>query len=212
MAQKPPDNASDEKKTREETVSKHYKTKQEIDELIKQFKDEKNDLKLLIVCDMYLTGFDAPVTHTMYIDKPMRDHNLIQAISRVNRIWKDKPEGMIIDYIGITDDLKRAFRSYNESDIKGAMIPTEEIVMYMQNKHLELLNFFTVDIGSDKNFKERKQGSYLNDATEEILDDREVRMAFIQNVAEPDKGICRMYPTSCVPGSRRRPQILPIDA
>ena len=196
VAQKPPDNASDEKKTREETVSKHYKTKQEIDELIKQFKDEKNDLELLIVCDMYLTGFDAPVTHTMYIDKPMRDHNLIQAISRVNRIWKDKPEGMIIDYIGITDDLKRAFRSYNESDIKGAMIPTEEIVMYMQNKHLELLNFFTVDIGSDKNFKERKQGSYLNDATEEILDDREVRMAFIQNVAELTKAyaVCTPHP------------------
>lgn len=181
------DDASDEKKTREEIISEHYKTKQEIEELTKQFKDEKNDLELLIVCDMYLTGFDAPVTNTMYIDKPMRDHNLIQAISRVNRIWKDKPEGMIIDYIGITDDLKRAFRSYNESDIKGAMAPTEEIVIYMQNKHLELLNFFTVDIGSDKNFKERKQGSYLDDAIEEILDDQEVRKAFIQNVTELTK-------------------------
>jgi len=186
-AQTLPDDVSDEKKTREKIVSEHYKTKQETEELIKQFKDEKNDLELLIVCDMYLTGFDAPVTHTMYIDKPMRDHNLIQAISRVNRIWKDKPEGMIIDYIGITDDLKRAFRSYNESDIKGAMVPTEEIVMYMQNKHLELLNFFTVDIGSDKNFKERKQGSYLDDAIEEILDDQEVRKVFIQNVAELTK-------------------------
>jgi len=191
-----PDDASDEKKTREEIVSAHYKTKQEIEELIKQFKDEKNDLELLIVCDMYLTGFDAPVTHTMYIDKPMRDHNLIQAISRVNRIWKDKPEGMIIDYIGITDDLKRAFRSYNESDIKGAMVPTEEIVMYMQNKHLELLNFFTVDIGSDKNFKERKHGSYLDDAIEEILDDQEVRKVFIQNVAELTKAyaVCTPHP------------------
>lgn len=190
------DDASEEKKTREQIVSKHYKTKQEMEELIKQFKDEKNDLDLLIVCDMYLTGFDAPVTHTMYIDKPMRDHNLIQAISRVNRIWKDKPEGMIIDYIGITDDLKRAFRSYNESDIKGAMIPTEEIVMYMQNKHLELLSFFTVDIGSDKNFQARKQGSYLDDAIEEILDDQEIVKAFIQNVAELTKAyaVCTPHP------------------
>ena len=191
-----PDDASDERKLREKTVSQHYKTKQEIIGLIKEFKDEKNDLDLLIVCDMFLTGFDAPVTHTMYIDKPMRDHNLIQAISRVNRIWKDKPEGMIIDYIGITDDLKQAFRSYNDSDIKGAMIPTEEIVMYMQNKHLELQNFFTVDIGSDKNFKERKQGAYLDNAIEEILDDQEVRKKFIQNVAELTKAyaVCTPLP------------------
>jgi type I restriction enzyme R subunit len=191
-----PEDASEERKTREQIVSKHYKSKQEMEELTKQFKDEKNDLDLLIVCDMYLTGFDAPVTHTMYIDKPMRDHNLIQAISRVNRIWKNKPEGMIIDYIGITDDLKRAFRAYNESDVKGAMVPTEEIVLYMKNKHLELLNFFTVDIGSDKSFKERKQGSYLDDAIEEILDDQEVRKAFIQNVAELTKAyaVCTPHP------------------
>ena len=195
-AQTLPEDASGEKKTREESVSKHYKSKQEIEELIKQFKDEKNDLELLIVCDMYLTGFDAPVAHTMYIDKPMRDHNLIQAISRVNRIWKDKPEGMIIDYIGITDDLKRAFRSYNDSDIKGAMIPTEEIVMYMKNKHLDLLSYFTVDIGSDKSFKERKQGAYLDDAIEEILDDQEVKKKFIQNVAELTKAyaVCTPHP------------------
>ncbi len=195
-AQKLPENISDEKKTREETVSNHYKTKQEMADIIKEFKDEKNDLELLIVCDMYLTGFDSPVTHTMYIDKPMRDHNLIQAISRVNRIWKDKPEGMIVDYIGITDDLKRAFRSYNDSDIKGAMIPTEEIVLYMQNKHLELQNFFTVDIGIDKNFQERKRGSYLDDAIEEILDDQEVRKKFIQNVAELTKSyaVCTPHP------------------
>ena len=195
-AQKLPEDASDEKKTREETVSNHYKTKQEMIDIIKEFKDEKNDLELLIVCDMYLTGFDSPVTHTMYIDKPMRDHNLIQAISRVNRIWKDKPEGMIIDYIGIIDDLKQAFRSYNDSDIKGAMIPTEEIVLYMQNKHLELQNFFTVDIGTNKNFQERKRGSYLDGEIEEILDDQEVRKKFIQNVAELTKSyaVCTPHP------------------
>ena len=155
--------------------------------MIKQFKDEKSDLDLLVVCDMYLTGFDAPVIHTMYIDKPLRDHNLIQAISRVNRIWKDKPEGMIVDYIGITDDLKRAFRSYNDSDVKGALIPTDEIVLYMQNKHLELQSFFTVDIGSEKSLKERRLGPYLDNAIEEILDELEVRKSFIQGVAELTK-------------------------
>lgn len=190
------DDSSKEEKSREKIISRHYKSKSEIKELIKEFKDEKNDLKLLIVCDMYLTGFDAPVTHTMYIDKPLRDHNLIQAISRVNRIWKDKPEGMIIDYIGITDDLQRAFRSYNESDVKGAMIPTDEIIRYMKNKHTEILNFFVVDIGSDKNFKERKRGLYLDNAIEEILDDQDVRKKFIQNVAELTKAyaVCTPNP------------------
>lgn len=110
-----------EMKQREYIVSKHYKDKKTIDDLISQFKDEQNELKLLIVCDMFLTGFDAPLIHTMYIDKPLRDHSLIQAISRVNRIWKDKPGGLIVDYIGIADDLKRAFRAYNEHDVKGAI-------------------------------------------------------------------------------------------
>ena len=190
------DDASEEKKNREQTISKHYKSKSEMEDLIRQFKDENNDLELLIVCDMYLTGFDAPVTHTMYVDKPLRDHNLIQAISRVNRVHKDKPNGMIIDYIGITDDLKSAFRSYNESDVKGAMVPTDEIVLYMQNKHLELCNFFTVDIGADKPYSQRRQGSYLDDAIEEILDDIEVRKQFIKNVAELTKAyaVCTPHP------------------
>ncbi len=181
------DDASEEKKSREEVVSKHYKTKQEMEELVRQFKDESNDLQLLIVCDMYLTGFDAPVINTMYVDKPLRDHNLIQAISRVNRVHKDKPNGMIIDYIGITDDLKSAFRSYNDSDVKGAMIPTDEIIQYMKNKHLELCNFFSGDIGSDKPYMQRRQGSYLDDAIEEIIDDLDVRKRFIENVAELTK-------------------------
>ena len=191
-----PDDAPQEKKNREEIVSKHYKSKKEMEDLIREFKDEDNDLKLLIVCDMYLTGFDAPVTHTMYIDKPLRDHNLIQAISRVNRVHKDKPNGMIIDYIGITDDLKSAFRSYNDSDVKGAMIPTDEIILYMQNKHLELCSFFTVDIGSNLPYQQRRQGSFLDDAIEEILDDQEVRKQFIKNVAELTKAyaVCTPHP------------------
>ena len=145
---------------------------------------------------MYLTGFDAPIVHTMYVDKPLRDHNLIQAISRVNRIWKDKPKGIIIDYIGITDNLKQAFRSYNDSDIKGAMIPTEEIILYMKNKHLEMTSFFTVDIGSDKTYRERRQVSYVYNAIAEILDDVNVRNKFIQNVTELTKAyaVCTPHP------------------
>ena len=185
---KKPESVSVEKIQREEIVSAHYKSKQDIEDIIKKFKNESDDLELLIVCDMYLTGFDSPVTDTMYIDKPLHDHNLIQAISRVNRVWKDKPKGIIIDYIGITDDLKQAFRSYNASDVKGAMVPTEEILLYMKNKHLELINFFTTNIGLDEQIDYKKRVElYLDNAIDEILDDQEIRKKFIQNVAELTK-------------------------
>jgi len=182
-----PEHTSQQKIGREEIVKKHYKDKNRIDELIGDFKDENNDLELLIVCDMFLTGFDAPLIHTMYIDKPLRDHNLIQAISRVNRVWKDKPNGLIVDYIGITDDLKQAFRAYNADDVKGAMVPTEEIVLYMKRKHGELLGFFVADIENVENLTEEQEGKLLDEAIEEILDDEEVKKKFIQNVAELTK-------------------------
>lgn len=191
-----PEETSVEKQQREDIVSKHYKDKKTIDDLIFKFKDEKNDLELLIVCDMFLTGFDAPLLHTMYVDKPLRDHNLIQAISRVNRVWKDKPGGLIVDYIGITDDLKRAFRSYNDSDVKGAMIPTDEIVLFMQQKHEELVSFFVSDIGIVENLTNEEEGKLLDRAIEEILEDEEVKRKFIQNVAELTKAyaVCTPHP------------------
>ena len=145
---------------------------------------------------MFLTGFDAPLIHTMYVDKPLRDHNLIQAISRVNRVWKDKPGGLIVDYIGISDDLKRAFRAYNDSDVKGAMVPTEEIVSYMQQKHEELLSFFVSDISTVENLSNEEEGKLLDNAMEEILEDEDVKRKFIQNVAELTKAyaVCTPHP------------------
>jgi type I restriction enzyme, R subunit len=188
-----------EKQQREDIVRKYYNDKKTIDELISQFKDEKNELELLIVCDMFLTGFDAPLIHTMYVDKPLRDHNLIQAISRVNRVWKDKPGGLIVDYIGITDDLKRAFRAYNDSDVKNAMVPTEEIVLYMQQKHEELISFFESDISTVENLSDKEEGKLLDAAIEEILEDEEIKRKFIQNVAELTKAyaVCTPHP-SCL--------------
>lgn len=87
--------------------------------LEKRFKDVKDDLKLVIVRDMWLTGFDAPSCHTMYVDKPMRGHNLMQAIARVNRVFKDKPGGLVVDYIGIANELKDALKIYATSQGKG---------------------------------------------------------------------------------------------
>ncbi len=85
----------------------------------RRFKDVNDPLQLVIVRDMWLTGFDAPNCHTMYIDKPMKGHNLMQAIARVNRVFKDKPGGLVVDYIGIASELKQALKTYTNSNGKG---------------------------------------------------------------------------------------------
>ncbi|MGP2756859.1 type I restriction endonuclease subunit R [Serratia marcescens] len=97
----------------------HIYNKQTKKRLEARFKDLNDPLKLVIVRDMWLTGFDAPCCHTMYIDKPMRGHNLMQAIARVNRVFKDKPGGLVVDYIGIANELKQALKTYTDSKGKG---------------------------------------------------------------------------------------------
>ncbi len=103
-----------------ELLRPHVYSKQVKKRLEKRFKDAGDPLKLVIVRDMWLTGFDAPCCHTMYVDKPMRGHNLMQAIARVNRVFKDKPGGLVVDYIGIGNELKQALKDYTDSKGKGA--------------------------------------------------------------------------------------------
>ncbi len=85
----------------------HIRNKPRREALAKRFKDDRDPLKIVIVRDMWLTGFDVPCLHTMYVDKPMRGHGLMQAIARVNRVYKDKPGGLIVDYLGLADVLRR---------------------------------------------------------------------------------------------------------
>ena len=106
-------------------ISKHHTTKQQRKDLSERMKAPSDQLKIVIVRDMWLTGFDAPCLNTMYIDKPMRGHNLMQAIARVNRVFKDKPGGLIVDYLGIGTDLKKALSFYGEAGGKGD--PAENI-------------------------------------------------------------------------------------
>ena len=92
-------------------------------------KDNDDELKLVIVRDMWLTGFDAPSMHTLYIDKPMKGHNLMQAIARVNRVYLDKPGGLVVDYLGIAADLKEALSFYSDSGGRGdPTLPQEQAV------------------------------------------------------------------------------------
>ena len=104
----------------------HLTTKRQKKRLEKRFKNPSDPLRLVIVRDMWLTGFDAPCCHTMYVDKPMKGHNLMQAIARVNRVFKDKPGGLVVDYIGIANDLKAAMKTYADSHGRGQPTRTAE--------------------------------------------------------------------------------------
>jgi len=114
----------------------HIRTKTAREALAKRFKAPPDPLKIVLVRDMWLTGFDAPCLHTMYVDKPMRGHGLMQAIARVNRVFRDKPGGLVVDYLGLADELKRALAAYTEGGGKGATaLDQEEAVAVMLEKH-----------------------------------------------------------------------------
>ena len=97
----------------------HIRNKGRREELAKRFRDSSDPFKVVLVRDMWLTGFDAPSLHTMYADKPMRGHNLMQAIARVNRVFKDKPGGLIVDYLGLAPALQAAVQTYTENGGTG---------------------------------------------------------------------------------------------
>jgi type I restriction enzyme, R subunit len=121
----------------------HIRNKSRREELANRFKDPRDHFKIVIVRDMWLTGFDAPSLHTMYMDKPMRSHGLMQAIARVNRVFKDKPGGLVVDYLGLAHELKQALAVYTES--KGTGKPTidqEEAVAAMLAKYEICRDFF----------------------------------------------------------------------
>ncbi|GAL00509.1 type I restriction-modification system restriction subunit R [Nonlabens ulvanivorans] len=119
---------------------KHHTTKQERRALAERMKDPNDELKLVIVRDMWLTGFDAPSMHTLYIDKPMKGHNLMQAIARVNRVYKDKPGGLVVDYLGIASDLKKALAFYSDSGGKGDPTVAQDQAVAILLEKIEIIS------------------------------------------------------------------------
>ncbi|MCC3863995.1 type I restriction endonuclease subunit R [Terrisporobacter petrolearius] len=122
----------------DEYIQKHVGGKSRRDLLAKRMKDNKDELEIVIVRDMWLTGFDVPSMHTMYVDKPMKGHNLMQAIARVNRVFKNKSGGVVVDYIGILESLKTALKQYTDSDRGNTGIDSSQAIAVMIEK-LELL-------------------------------------------------------------------------
>ncbi len=121
-------------------IAKHHTTKAQRKALADRMKHPDDPLKLVIVRDMWLTGFDAPSLHTLYIDKPMKGHNLMQAIARVNRVYKDKPGGLIVDYLGIASDLKKALSFYSDAGGKGDPTILQEQAVALMLEKLEVVS------------------------------------------------------------------------
>jgi type I restriction enzyme R subunit len=125
-------------------IGKRPKPRREL--LAKRAKDPKDALKLVIVRDMWLTGFDAPCMHTMYVDKPMKGHGLMQAIARVNRVFRDKPAGLVVDYIGIAQNLKSALGQYSGQDQEQTGIDEAEAVRVLQERYEVVRSMFRPDM------------------------------------------------------------------
>jgi type I restriction enzyme R subunit len=114
--------------TDEREISRFRRSKAQLKQVAKCFRDPDDPLRIVVVKDMWLTGFDAPVLHTLYIDKPMRDHGLLQAIARVNRVFEGKFGGLVVDYIGIGEDLRASLRAYDADELEDPAVPVAKAI------------------------------------------------------------------------------------
>jgi type I restriction enzyme R subunit len=162
----------------------HHTTKVQRRRIADRFKDPADPLIMVIVCDMWLTGFNAPSLHTMYIDKPMRGHNLMQAIARVNRVYLDKPGGLVVDYIGFAADLKRALLFYSRSGGKGTPANMQEDAVQMMMEKLEVVRRFFNGFDYRRYFSAGvgEKLAILLQAQEHILQQPEGKSRFIREV------------------------------
>ena len=180
----------------DESWQPHIRNKARREELAVRFKNPDDPLQFVIVRDMWLTGFDAPSLHTMYVDKPMRGHTLMQAIARVNRVFGEKPGGLIVDYIGIGYHLKQALANYTESGGKGKpSIDKAEAIAVMMEKHeicCGLFHGFDWSPWIDGNAEERLR--LLPAAQEHILGLEDGKTRLLNEVAALSKAFSLVVP------------------
>jgi len=163
----------------------HIRNKTQRRALAKRFKDSKDPFRIVIVRDMWLTGFDAPCLHTMYADKPMQGHGLMQAIARVNRVFRDKPGGLVVDYLGLADQLKRALSVYTESGGQGSpAVDTAQAVAVLQEKHEIACDILHGLAWEDAAGDAKKTYALLPAAQEHILVQTDGKKRFVQVVTE----------------------------
>ncbi len=173
----------------------HVRNKTRREAMAKRVKDPDDPLKIVIVRDMWLTGFDAPPLHTMYVDKPMRGHGLMQAIARVNRVYKDKPGGLVVDYLGIAAYLQEALASYTEKDRDQAGVPQEDAVDLMQEKYeivAAILHGFDYAVYRDGTPQQRLAA--IPRAMEHVLQQADGKRRFMQGVTDLSKAFALAVP------------------
>ena len=174
----------------------HIRNKLRRESLAKRFKDEKDPLKVVIVRDMWLTGFDVPCLHSMYVDKPMKRHGLMQAIARVNRVFRDKPGGLVVDYLGLADQLKKALADYTESGgIGKPVFDQEEAVAKM----LELFEvcagmFHGFNYSKFKTGRPAQRAAVIPPAIEHILGQEDGKERFMKAVTQLTKAFALSVP------------------
>lgn len=180
----------------EENLNRYRRSKHEMKQVAKDFKDPERPLQFVVVCDMWLTGFDVPVLHTMYIDKPMKNHGLLQAIARVNRVFRDKPGGLVVDYIGIGEDLREALPGYSAGEVKEAMIPLPEILLKLREKHDVVSDFFhRLDWTNRPSMSAAEQATLLAQAHANIAADEKEMKRFLKEQAAFAKLFALAYTT-----------------
>src|SRR5690606_751635 len=116
------------------SIRKHVRSRDALKLIERRFKDPADPLQMVVVRDMWLTGFDVPPAHTIYLDKPMKGHTLMQAIARVNRVYKDKPGGLVVDYLGVAEELRKAVGTYGGRKGEPASAPVEEALRVLEEK------------------------------------------------------------------------------
>ena len=174
----------------------HIRSKQRREALAKRFKDPDDDMQVVIVRDMWLTGFDCPALHTMYVDKPMRGHGLMQAIARVNRVFKDKPGGLIVDYLGLAELLKRALADYTEAGGRGkATIDQAEAAAVMLERYEVVADMYHgFEYGSLLNAAREKRLQGLVAAMEHILQLEDGKKRYLGEVTALSKAFALAVP------------------
>ena len=174
----------------------HIRNKPRREELAKRFKDPKDPFNVVIVRDMWLTGFDAPCLHTMYVDKPMRGHGLMQAIARVNRVFKDKPGGLVVDYLGLADQLKYALANYTQSGGKGqTTIDQAEAVAVMLERYEVCCGIFHgFDWTQWNTGGPQERLSILPAAQEHVLAQEDGKNRFVKAVSDLSKAFALAVP------------------
>lgn len=177
-------------------ISKHHTTKEQRRTLAERMKNPDDELKLVIVRDMWLTGFDAPSMHTLYIDKPMKGHNLMQAIARVNRVYKDKPGGLIVDYLGIASDLKKALSFYSDAGGKGDPTILQEQAVQLMLEKLEVVSNMYHGFNYEDYFEAEtsKKLSMILSAEEHILGLEDGKKRYINEVSALSKAFAIAIP------------------